>query len=779
MHVRRPPAGIMLLVLLVLQPAARGEDEPLPFAVEDALRQRVFAARVPIDVSRDARWVAYTVEDPGRRRPRGARRYQYHTPTGAPMEAQACDVWVVDTASGESRDLTEGRGTSWGPAWSPDGRSLAFFSDREGRARLWIWQAASGRMRPVSDAVVRPLFGFEVPRWTADGTKLLTKVLPEGLGLEEAAELEDGKGPGAAVRGAATAVVLRSPAPAGIDSSTAWTNASRADLALIDAESGAAERLTRGLRPRGYWIAPDGAHIAFTTYRGDGPEGSQQPLYDLHVYSPADRTTWTVATGVCLEYGTSVSFSPDGTRLAVLTGGPKGRGDCLIVPVDGGAPVNLTGGDHPDLGHPYRAPLWDADGRMIYIVGDGALWKVAVDDRTLARLTPGEGGRIIEPVTAGHGRIWSPDDGRSTVVVIRDEATKRVGFHRVDLRSGGRTRLLEEDKFYGDSDSLPFVLRGSVDGARVFYLAEDAAHPRDLWVSASDLRGTRRVTRLNPQLEGYHFGTSRVIEWRGVDGEVLRGALLLPSDYREGRRYPLIVNVYGGAHLSGEVNRFGATPGVDSLQLLATRGYVVLLPDTPVHPGRVARDLFKAVMPGVDKVVELGIAEPERLGVMGHSFGGYSVAALITQTTRFRTAVASAGTYDPISFYGQMGRDGDALGVGMCEEGQFLLGGPPWEFALRYLENSPILHLDRVHTPVLIVHGTLDATVPAAQSDELFVGLRRLRKEAVYVRYEGEGHWQGTWGHANAVDYWERVLRWFDEHIGPGSASRGKGMGAR
>jgi dipeptidyl aminopeptidase/acylaminoacyl peptidase len=126
-----------------------------------------------------------------------------------------------------------------------------------------------------------------------------------------------------------------------------------------------------------------------------------------------------------------------------------------------------------------------------------------------------------------------------------------------------------------------------------------------------------------------------------------------------------------------------------------------------------------------------------------------------------------------------MGRDGDAFGVGWCEEGQILLGGPPWEFTLRYIENAPILHLDRVQTPVLIVHGALDPTVPVAQADEFFVGLRRLGKEAVYARYEGEGHWQGTWGHANAVDYWDRVLGWFDEHIGPGSASRGEGVQAR
>ena len=160
MHVRQTSLGIMLLGLLAPQPAARGEDEPQPLAVRDALQQRVFAARVPIDVSRDARWVAYTVEDPGRRQTRGARRYQYHTATGAPVEAEACDIWIVDTASGDWMDLTEGRRTSCRPVWSPDGRALAFSSDRDGQAQLWIWEAASGRMRPVSDVVVRPLFGF-------------------------------------------------------------------------------------------------------------------------------------------------------------------------------------------------------------------------------------------------------------------------------------------------------------------------------------------------------------------------------------------------------------------------------------------------------------------------------------------------------------------------------------------------------------------------------------------------------------------------------------------
>src|SRR5262249_52203639 len=232
--------------------------------------------------------------------------YQYHTRTGAAVEAEACDVCIVHTETGESRNLTGGRGTSWGPAWSPDGRHLAFYSDRDGRARLWVWEASSGQVRAVADVIVRPLFNFESARWTPDGRKLLVKVLPEGLTLERAAELEEGQRPEVAAPGGATAVVFRSPArPAGPESTTAWTSASRADLAPMDLESGAVERLTRGVRPRGYWFASDGSRLAFTTYRGDEAEGSQQSLYDLHVRSLADGATRTVAAGLRLGYGTS------------------------------------------------------------------------------------------------------------------------------------------------------------------------------------------------------------------------------------------------------------------------------------------------------------------------------------------------------------------------------------------------------------------------------------------------------------------------------------------
>jgi dipeptidyl aminopeptidase/acylaminoacyl peptidase len=147
------------------------------------------------------------------------------------------------------------------------------------------------------------------------------------------------------------------------------------------------------------------------------------------------------------------------------------------------------------------------------------------------------------------------------------------------------------------------------------------------------------------------------------------------------------------------------------MQLFATRGYAVLLPDSPQEPGTPMADLAKTVLPGVNKVIEMGIADPNKLGVMGQSNGGYSTMALIVQTKRFKAAMEADGMADLIGMYGEMDQAGSAYGTPNLEHGQNRLGGTPWEVRERYIENSPIFYLDRVETPLLILHGAEDTEV--------------------------------------------------------------------
>ncbi|MGO9119384.1 MAG: alpha/beta hydrolase family protein, partial [Desulfomonilaceae bacterium] len=242
------------------------------------------------------------------------------------------------------------------------------------------------------------------------------------------------------------------------------------------------------------------------------------------------------------------------------------------------------------------------------------------------------------------------------------------------------------------------------------------------------------------------------------------------TGYQEGKRCPLLVFVYGGALESDQLNQFGFNGLGEpyNMQLFATRGYAVLLPDAPQHLGTPMLDLAKTVLPGVDKVVDMGIADPERMGIMGHSYGGYSVLGLMVQTKRFKAAMMGDGSGDLISSYGQLNADGSSYATSR-EQGQELMGGTPWEYRDRYIENSPVFYLNRVETPLLIVQGSADTTVHAYLSDEVFVGLRRLGKRVTYVKYVGEDHYPYAWKRENQIDFCNRLINWFDRWIGNGA----------
>jgi dipeptidyl aminopeptidase/acylaminoacyl peptidase len=305
----------------------------------------------------------------------------------------------------------------------------------------------------------------------------------------------------------------------------------------------------------------------------------------------------------------------------------------------------------------------------------------------------------------------------------------------------------------------------SADGKTIAYVAERSDRPPEVVITQDQLTHSTRVTNINPQVTRLALGGTKLIQWTGPQGEILRGALLMPSNYEPGRRFPLVVKVYGGTRPSNRLNRFGLEPGIDNVQLLATRGYGVLLPDAPLRVGTPLGDLGATVLPGVDSVIAIGLADPTRLAIMGHSYGGYSVLAILVQTNRFKAAISSGGFSNLFSQYGEMREDGSAVGIGWSERDQGRMGGTPWEFRDRYIENSPFFFLDRVRTPVLLLHGGADRTVLAARAAETFVGLRRLGREVMFVRYEGEDHHPGTWSVANATDYWERIFAWLDRYM--------------
>jgi len=273
------------------------------------------------------------------------------------------------------------------------------------------------------------------------------------------------------------------------------------------------------------------------------------------------------------------------------------------------------------------------------------------------------------------------------------------------------------------------------------------------------------------------LGRAEAIRYVSEDGAPLIAWLLLPPEFEPGNRpIPMVTIVYPGTvhttsqptSLSLITNGFYLHP-----QLFAASGYAVLLPSMPAPAiGSHSLSLLtKGVLPAVDEVIARGIADAKQIAVVGHSGGGFATLGLITQTNRFRSAVASASYSNMVSlygtFYGQY-RDGDAgdpqaaqvLRMLMLEKGFMGLGGPPWQAMERYEKASPILQVDKVQTPVMIVHGDRDF-IPIQQAEEFFTALYRQGKRSVLVRYHGEGH--GILNRANVLDFWERFRWWMAE----------------
>jgi dipeptidyl aminopeptidase/acylaminoacyl peptidase len=410
--------------------------------------------------------------------------------------------------------------------------------------------------------------------------------------------------------------------------------------------------------------------------------------------------------------------------------------------------------------------------RMLGLV-EGDLWAIDVRRGTSTNLTA----RHLPEI---HALVW-PAATRQQVhaqgtFVVRGE---QPALYRIDW-NGSTThfRRLRTPTLGAElTDFHP------ARGSAVFTRA--AGDGTSLW-SGDPMTGRfERRFVLNSQLRNIADARPVLIEYRGLDGDSLRGVVLLPVGYERGRRYPLIAWVYPGTVVRDTAGHFVLEKGqVHSLNLnlLAARGYAVLVPSMPLRPEGSPSDPYldlpKGVIPAIDKLIDLGIADSRRLGVMGHSYGGYGTYALVTYTNRFKAAVALAGQADLVSLYGAAWNsmrydeypDQEMFFAALAESGQNRMGGPPWTDIGRYLRNSPYYYMERVQTPLMIIHGDMDY-VPIQQGEQFFTGLYRLHKEAELIRYWGEGHVISA--PANMADLWQRILAWFDEHLkaaaGPGN----------
>lgn len=470
-------------------------------------------------------------------------------------------------------------------------------------------------------------------------------------------------------------------------------------------------------------------------------------------------------------------------------GGPGGAGGWQISP-DGqyayyfnhrhwwlvrladGAARNMTGAlpvafhredhDTPSEPGPYGAAGWAKDSQSFFVYDRYDVWQIFAGAAEPRNLTAGAGRKA--KIEFRIQRIDPPDEEeepgidpqRPLTLRGESEETRETGFFRVPAGGGEPQRLLWGPKNYR------YVTRAR-DADVIAITAQRFDEYPDVHITSSSFASPKKATSGGAQMEPFLWGTAELIRYRNADGVPLRAALYKPADFDPKKKYPLMVYIY--EKLSQNVHNFvHPRPGHNfNFSQYVSDGYVVLTPDIVYTTGQPGQSALKCVLAAVQAVESMGFIDPDRIGIAGHSWGGYQVAYLVTQTTRFRAAEAGAPVGNMTSAY-----SGIRWGSGLprqfqYEKTQSRIGKPLYEDPLKYIENSPVFHVRRVTTPLLILHDDQDDAVPWYQGIELFLALRRNGKEAYLLNYNGELH--GLRRRHNQMDYSIRMKQFFDHFL--------------
>ncbi|MFQ6045336.1 MAG: alpha/beta fold hydrolase [Gemmatimonadales bacterium] len=539
-------------------------------------------------------------------------------------------------------------------------------------------------------------------------------------------------------------------------------------IALAGGEARQLSHAPRGVSA--YALSPDGGEVAYTMRDAPPPEvekarraGFDQRVEDtwetitrLHVEDLATGEIRLVTTDDM--HVREFSWAPDGSRLLYraserpFTDDGYMFTDYYTVGAEGGAGA-IAHDTEGKLGPARYSP----DGRHIAWLG-----AVSLNDPTTGTLfaigaTGGEPSNLM-PDFPGTAVAFAWKDAE-TILLNTIEKT-RTFLYEVSITDGRMRRVSGEDAPIFRGISL------SADGAFFATLGNAADHPNEVFVGETDSGTLTRLTHSNPVLADMTFGEQETISWTGPDGWQIYGVLIKPVGFREGMRYPLQLQVHGGpesAYLDGWNTTYSTLA-----QMLAQHGFVVLMPNYRGSTGRgvafakgdhndpMGKE-FEDMLAGVDHLIAQGIVNPDRVGIGGGSYGGYTSAWAATRhSERFKAAVVFAGIANQVS----------KIGVTDTPAENALVHWNMWHWDDLELvwDRSPLKYIRNARTPTLIAHGEQDLRVPTGQAFELYRALKHVGVETQLVIYPREPH--GLRERAHQIDFNRRALAWYQRFLG-------------
>ena len=608
-------------------------------------------------------------------------------------------IWMVETAGGEPRRFTAGPKRDTAPRWSPDGTRLAFISerDRQPKAQLYVMPADGGEPTRLTDLK----HGVADPVWSPDGTHLACIARVGGWQEPEREEERQESKPARVI----TALKYQA-------NGEGFIYDRRPHIFVIAVDGGEARQLTEGdfADADPAW-SPDGRLLAFTSARH------------------ADR-----------DYDNA--------------------SDIWVVPIQGGEPRHVT-----DTAGPVGQPAFSPDGRTIAYLGHRYPNESGRNRRVFT--VPVAGGvptcltmdldRCCIPFFASIGPQWSAD-GRSIMFAVEEQGD--IPVYRVRAAGGA----LPERILAGTRQVTGIA--ATRDGSMLAFTATDPISPAALFLCQADGSHERQLTDLNRAWKA-EVSLSRPERFRYERaGYELDGWIVKPSGFEPGQRYPALLSIHGGPHTQYGHSFF------DEFQIYAGAGYAVIFTNPRGSQGygegftrAVIGDWgggdFADVMAGMDEALRrYPFIDPQRLGVLGGSYGGFLTSWTVGHTDRFKAACSERAVNNTYTLFGT-----SDIGHSFSESQSGYL---PWENMAWYIDHSPLTYAQQITTPLLILHSENDLRCPMEQAEQLFVALKKQRKEVLLVRFPDENHELSRTGKPrHRLERFRYILEWFARYLQP------------
>ena len=615
-------------------------------------------------------------------------------------------IWMVGYDGKNDRQITFSLDSESSPRWSPDGKYISFTSSRPGKAKgsqVWLLDRSGGEAMQLTELKGR-LQGYE---WSPDSKRLALVVGdpdPDAEANTPPAEGGGGAAPGAAPRPKAPKPIVIDRYKYKQDGQGYILSGRHSYIYLFEIEAKKLDRLTAGKWDEsGPSWSPDGSRIAFMSNRAEDPD--REPSAQMFVADAKPGSTEKQLTPATSRGGRSrIEWSPDGKWIAFLEGDEKKYG--------------AYGMSHLTL-----------------VASDGS----SAPSRVQA----------VEALDRGVSSQTFSADGKSIRFLVTDD--RSVYPSRVNLADGKVERLM----------SPPIVL-SSLDSAGGHSIALSGGDAKYTEIHAVEGSALRQITHHNDALFAeLNIGVTEEVNFKSKDGTAVGGLLTYPVGYVKGTRVPMVLRIHGGPN-GQDQHSFSF-----ERQFFAANGYAVLAVNYRGSSGRgmkYSRSIFadwghyevEDLQAGVDHVIKMGVADPDRLGVGGWSYGGILTDYMIASDTRFKAGTSGAGTAFTVAFYGT---------------DQYIIQydyeiGPPWDpkaWETYQKISYPFLHADRIKTPTLFLGGERDFNVPIQGGQQMYQALRSLGVDTQLVIYPNENHGIGRPSYVR--DRYERYLAWYDKYL--------------